>query len=104
MLTTIATKTRRPIASKKIVKGMRVRPVINNAAGRRCIILKAAVGLDFRLRARCRIQSGVASPRFQPQRKSQRAALEEGVERSGEDLAPALEAGQLLRTCNQATQ
>src|ERR1700685_1830610 len=49
-------------------------------------------------------QSQVASPRFEPQGNAQGAALEEGLERSGEDLPPALEVGQLLRTSDQATQ
>ena len=46
-------------------------------------------------------QSQVASPRFEPQGNAQGAALEEGPERSSEDLAPALEIRQLLRICDQ---
>jgi hypothetical protein len=49
-------------------------------------------------------QSQVASPRFQPQGNAQGPVLEERLERSGEDLAPALEVRQLLRIFDQATQ
>src|ERR1700735_929396 len=49
-------------------------------------------------------QSQVASSRFEPRGKAQGAALEEGLERSGEDLAPALEVGQLLRSSDQSPQ
>src|SRR5450432_843113 len=49
-------------------------------------------------------QPRVASPRLQPRGKSQGAAFEEDLKCPGEDLTPALEVGQLLRTSDQATQ
>src|SRR5271155_3020383 len=66
--------------------------------------LKAAVGRDISVSAATAFQSQVASPWLEARGSAQGAALEEGLESSREDFAPAMQDRQLLRIFDQATQ
>src|SRR5271170_2860985 len=66
--------------------------------------LKAAVGRDISVAAATAFQSQVASPWLDARGSAQGAALEEGLESSREDFAPAMQDRQLLRIFDQATQ
>src|SRR5271155_6153634 len=68
------------------------------------ITLKAAVGRDISVAAATAFQSQVASPWLEARGSAQGAALEEGLESSREDFAPAMQDRQLLRIFDQATQ
>src|SRR5271155_930298 len=72
--------------------------------GRASLILKAAVGRDISVAAATAFQSQVASLWLEARGSAQGAALEEGLESSREDFAPAMQDRQLLRIFDQATQ
>src|SRR5271168_2964478 len=71
---------------------------------RNSLNLKAAVGRDISVAAATAFQSQVASPWLEARGSAQGAALEEGLESSREDFAPAMQDRQLLRIFDQATQ
>jgi hypothetical protein len=61
-------------------------------------------GVDFRLRALCGFNLKFASPGFNRGGSYRGRPLRNGLNASGENLAPELEVGQLLRTFDQAAQ